>query len=165
MTILQITVLIGLAALVGRLRRGRQLALLAASGTAIFWLRAGEPLISLGFWLPVATLAMTVTAWALTSLPETRSWSQTWPALSVLSAVIVSVALGRHFGLQWTLALGAPRWEFILMILGAAAAFVLVCNAWHSESASARPCFCLGRGGGIHRAQDAGRLLPPPRVG
>jgi alginate O-acetyltransferase complex protein AlgI len=143
-TILQITVFIALAALVGRLRRGRQLALLAASGTAIFWLQPGEPVITLGFWLPVATLAVTVTAWALTSLPETRVWSQTWPAVAVLSLVVVSVAAGRLLRLQWTSMLGAPRLEFILMILAAAAAFVLVCNYWRSRSPALMLVFVLG---------------------
>jgi hypothetical protein len=107
-TILQITVLIGLAAIVGRLRRGRQLALLAASGTAIFWLQPAEPITNLGFWIPVATLGVTVTAWALTSLPAARAWSQTWPAMAVLSAVVVGVAAGRSLGLPWTSA-PAPR--------------------------------------------------------
>jgi alginate O-acetyltransferase complex protein AlgI len=143
-TILQITVLIGLAAIVGRLRRGRQLALLAASGTAIFWLQPAEPITNLGFWLPVTTLGVTVTAWALTSLPETRAWSQTWPAMAVLSAVVVIVAAGRSLGLPWTSALGAPRWELILTLLLAAAAFILTCNYWRSNSRLLVLVFALG---------------------
>ena len=56
MTILQISILAVVALVLGRLPKGRQLALLAVSTFVIFWLQPAEPFVSLVFWLPVATL-------------------------------------------------------------------------------------------------------------
>jgi len=78
-----------LAIIIGQLPRGRQLAMLAISTFAIFWLQPDEPFVTLLFWLPVATLAISLLCWALTSGPESRSWRQNWPAAALLAAIIV----------------------------------------------------------------------------
>ncbi|MFN2187117.1 MAG: hypothetical protein ACK2UU_24310, partial [Anaerolineae bacterium] len=132
MTILQILVLVGLAALVGRLRRGRQLVLLAVSASVIFWLQPAQSVTSLAYWLPLATLLVTIVAWAVTSSPETRSWSQTWAAVAVLAAVTLCVGAGRHLGIQWNAALEAPRLRYLLAVLPAAGFLVLGLHAWRS---------------------------------
>jgi D-alanyl-lipoteichoic acid acyltransferase DltB (MBOAT superfamily) len=92
-TLGQIAVLTGLAVLLGRLRGGRGLALLGVSAVILFWLQPAEPLRTLGFWLPVATLALTVVTWLLTHDPEKRGWIENWPAAAVLAAVVGGVAL------------------------------------------------------------------------
>jgi alginate O-acetyltransferase complex protein AlgI len=135
LTILQILILVGLAALVGRIRRGRQLVLLAVSASVIFWLQPAQSVKSLAYWLPLATLAVTVISWAVTSSPETRSWSQTWPALSVLAAVALCVGAGRHLGVQWSAALEAPRLRYLAAMLPAAALLVLGLHFWRSYKA------------------------------
>ena len=83
MTILQISIVAVIALVLGRLPKGRQSALLAVSAFVIFWLQPAEPFVSLVFWLPVATLTITVLAWALTSAPEARGWKQNWSAISI----------------------------------------------------------------------------------
>jgi D-alanyl-lipoteichoic acid acyltransferase DltB (MBOAT superfamily) len=87
-TLAQIAVLTGLAVLLGRLRGGRGLALLGVSAVILFWLQPVEPLRTLGFWVPVATLGLTVVTWLFTQDPERRRWSENWPAAAVLVAVV-----------------------------------------------------------------------------
>ena len=99
MTILQISILAVVALVLGRLPRGRQLALLTVSAFVVFWLQPTEPFVSLVFWLPVATLAITVLAWALTSAPEMRGWKQNWPAFAILVGVALLIDLNRYFKL------------------------------------------------------------------
>ncbi len=87
MTILQIAILAILAIVIGQLPKGRQLAMLAISAFAMFWLQPDQPLITLKYWFPVATLGIAVLSWALTSTPEVRSLSENWPAIAVLVAI------------------------------------------------------------------------------
>jgi len=91
-TLLQIAVLIGLAILLGRLRSGRGLAMLGVSAAILFWLQPMQPLRTLGFWLPITTLGLTVVTWLLTQDPEQRQWRENWPAAAVLAGVVGLVA-------------------------------------------------------------------------
>ena len=93
MTLAQIAVLIGLAVLLGRLRNGRGLALLGVSTAILFWLQPAEPLRTLGFWLPIATLGLTVVTWLLTHEAEKRRWSENWQAAAVMATVVGLAAL------------------------------------------------------------------------
>ena len=52
MTLVQIAILAVLAALLGRLHAGRQLALLAASSAVLFWLQPSEPIAVAWFLAP-----------------------------------------------------------------------------------------------------------------
>lgn len=100
MTILQIGILACVALIVGKLRRGRELTLLAVSAFVVYWLQPGQPFVSLVFWLPTGMLAMTVLSWALISTPENRSWKQNGPAFAVLIGVTLLVDLNRYFRLE-----------------------------------------------------------------
>lgn len=100
MTILQIGILACVALIVGKLRRGRELTLLAVSAFVVYWLQPVQPFVSLVFWLPTGMLAMTVLSWALISTPENRSWKQNGPAFAVLIGVTLLVDLNRYFRLE-----------------------------------------------------------------
>ncbi len=96
MSVAEILVLIGLAMLGGSFRRGRGLILLALSAAVVFWLQPGnEAIPSLAFWIPFATLAVTVLAWVLTAPPEARGWRENLPAGLVLGGVVLLVDLDR----------------------------------------------------------------------
>ena len=117
MTILQISILAVVALILGRLPKGRQLALLVVSTFVVFWLQAVEPFVSLLFWLPVATLTITVFAWALTSAPEARAWKQNWPAITILVGVVLLMDLNHYFNLTQVYVSTTPPFIITLVSL------------------------------------------------
>ncbi len=128
MSILQIAILAGTAIVIGRLPKGRQLAMLGISALAIFWLQPDEPLVTLKYWLPLATLAVTVLSWALTSTPEVSGFRQNWPAVAVLAAVSILADLNRYFGFAAVYTTDTPRVRLALAALAiiGAATFILL---------------------------------------
>ncbi len=128
MTILQIAILAVLAIVIGQLPKGRQLAMLAVSAFAVFWLQPAEPFISLQYWLPFATLAVVALSWALTSSPEVRGWMQNWPAVAVLGGVSILADLNRYFGLTSVYITGTPAFGLALLggVVIIAAVFLLL---------------------------------------
>ena len=109
MTIVQIAILALVAIVIGRLPKGRELALLAVSAFVIFWLQPVQPLVSLSFWIPVATLSVTILAWVLTSTPDARNWKQNWPAVTVLAGVSLLMDLNHYFKLDQVFISDTPR--------------------------------------------------------
>jgi D-alanyl-lipoteichoic acid acyltransferase DltB (MBOAT superfamily) len=92
MTVLQILALTGIAILLGFLRRGRSLVLVSVSALVIYWLQPSTQVFpSLSFWLPTLTLFITALTWIVTAPPEARGVRNNWPALAVLTGVIVFV--------------------------------------------------------------------------
>src|ERR1700690_1512192 len=130
MTVLQISILAAVALVLGRLPKGRQLALLAISAFVIFWLQPTEPFVSLVFWLPVATLAITVLAWALTSAPEMRGWKQNWLAIAILVGVVLLMDLNHYFKLTQVYISSTPQLTLTLIMLIAIAAVTLLLTLW-----------------------------------
>jgi len=129
-TILQVSILAVVALVLGRLPRGRQLALLVVSTFVVFWLQPIEPFVSLVFWLPVATLIITVLAWALTSTPEARGWKQNWPAATILVSVVLLMDLNRYFKLTKVYISTTPSFIFTLIVLIAIAVAALLLTLW-----------------------------------
>jgi len=130
MTILQISILVVVALILGRLSKGRQLALLAVSAFVVFWLQPTEPFVSLVFWLPVATLTITVLTWALTSAPETRGWKQNWSAVGILFGVALLMDLNRYFKLTQVYMSTTPSLTLTLIALIAIAVATLLLTRW-----------------------------------
>jgi len=129
-TILQISILASVALVLGRLPRGRQLALLVVSTFVVFWLQPDQPFVSLVFWLPVATLTITVLAWALTSTPEARGWKQNWRAVAILVGVVLLMELNRHFKLTQVYISTTPPFILTLVVLIAIAVATLLLTLW-----------------------------------
>ena len=130
MTILQIAILTAVAIVIGQLPKGRQLAMLSISALAVFWLQPDEPFITLKYWLPFATLGITVLSWGLTSTPEVRSLRENWPAIAVLVAVIVMADLNRYFGLVSLYTTGTPIFQFPLAALACIVAAIFLLMRW-----------------------------------
>ncbi|HUI88179.1 MAG TPA: MBOAT family O-acyltransferase [Anaerolineales bacterium] len=130
MTILQIAILAVIALILDRLPKGRQLALLAVSIFVVFWLQPAEPFVSLAFWLPVATLTITVLAWALTSAVEVRGWKQNWTALAILAGVVLLMDLNRYFKLTQVYMSSTPQWILTILVVAAIVAAALVLAQW-----------------------------------
>ncbi len=130
MTILQISILAAVALVLGRLPKGRQLALLAISEFVVFWLQPAEPFLSFVFWLPVATLTITVLAWALTSTPEMRTWKHNWPAITILVGIVLLMDLNRHFNLTQVYMSTTPPLTLTLIALIVISAAALLITQW-----------------------------------
>ncbi len=130
MTILQIAILAAAALILGRLPKGRGLSLLVVSAFVVFWLQPIQPFVSLIFWLPVATLIITVFTWAPTSEPEARSWEQNWPAIAILAGVILLMDLNRYFNLTQVYIATTPPLILTLVSLIVFAAAALWVTTW-----------------------------------
>lgn len=130
MTLTTVLVFIGLALCLGLLirSRGRLLLLLAVSALAVYALQPALPVRFLDFWLPTATLALTVLGWALTAPPEERTWGANWPGAAVLGGVVLLLGLTRLLGFDLP-AVGRPP-QFLPLLLAvtvvAALTFLLV---------------------------------------
>ncbi|HSL28150.1 MAG TPA: MBOAT family O-acyltransferase [Anaerolineales bacterium] len=128
MSILQLFIIVAAAYLIGQLKRGRSLALLGVSAFFIYWLQPPQEQVSLTFWLPTATLAITCLVWLLTSSPEVRGGRQNAPAVLVLAGVAVLINLNRYFQLDAIFITQTPRFQWLailivtLLVLGLAVA-------------------------------------------
>ncbi len=134
MSVLQIGILVLAATVIGQLRRGRQLAMLAVSVLVLFWLQPPEPFASLQFWLPLATLGIVVLSWILTSTPEVSRLGENWPALAVILGAIVMAELNRLLGWQFIFTMHPPAPFLVLLTLAGIAAFALVVSIWRNAN-------------------------------
>ena len=102
----------------GRLQGGRQLALLAASTVVLFWLQPAEPLRTLGFWLPVGTLALTVVCWLHHGRDRRHAtWSENWPAWPSLRGDRAGLGLIPGLALRLNPSLVVPAFRDMLPVL------------------------------------------------
>jgi D-alanyl-lipoteichoic acid acyltransferase DltB (MBOAT superfamily) len=123
----KLLVLLGCAYILGWIKPGRSLILLAASALAVFWLQPETSPANLAFWLPAATLALSALTWFLTAAPESRSWKQNAPAALVLLAVILLVDLDHYFDSAQIFTVFAPRpLTLAVVLLMLALVFVVI---------------------------------------
>ncbi len=85
---------------IGLLRREslRGWILMGACVIAIYWLQPSTPIRHLDFWLPTASLGLTVLVWTATlpALPEDRN--STYLAGALIAALILAIGLTRYSG-------------------------------------------------------------------
>ena len=129
MSIQEIAILILISLLLGWIiRRGqRENLLLVSSMVFIYWLQPGMTLRYLSFWLPTATLCLTMLSWAFTAQPEIRKQSKNmWTAVLVIIFVI-GVGLVRYLELGEVLRfLHPPRLSQLILFLIPAMGFFLI---------------------------------------
>ena len=113
MQIEQLIILAGVAIILSQLKKGRSLALLSVSAFVIYSLQPVQPLISLTYWLPTGTLAITALSWLLTSTPESRSWKENLPAIAVLLCVIVLMDMNRYLKIEQLFIIDTPRFQWV----------------------------------------------------
>src|SRR6266498_523660 len=117
MSILQLFIIAAVAFLVGQLKNGRSLILLAVSAFIIYWLQPTQKNITFTYWLPTATLMITMLTWLLTSTPQARSWKQNVPAVMVLSGVSLLLDLNRYFQWGQIFSTTTPPLQWIVILL------------------------------------------------
>jgi alginate O-acetyltransferase complex protein AlgI len=116
MSISQLFIIVAVAFLVGKMKKGRSLTLLGVSAFLIYWLQPVQENITLTFWLPTGTLVVTMLTWLLTSTPEVRGWQQNLPVALVLLGVIMLLDLNRYFQLERIYITATPRPQWIVML-------------------------------------------------
>lgn len=144
MTIVQVAVLVVLAFAAGRLPWGRQPIMLAISAAAVFWLQSGEPFPALNFWLPVATLVVTILSWALTATAEVRSWRMNWPAVLILFGVAIVFDLRRYLPFGQDVTEGLPALPVLVAALLAVVVSAYVLFRWQGAARFWRIAGILG---------------------
>ena len=126
----QLLVLLGCACILGQIKPGRKLILLAASALVVFWLQPTTSPKNLAFWLPIATLSITALVWFLTAAPEMRGWRQNAPAALVLLVVVLVADLDHLYHGAQIFTLFAPRPQMLVgALLALALIFLLVARA------------------------------------
>lgn len=134
MTLTYVLVFIFAAVLLGFLRagRGREVAFLSASVLAIYALQPALPVRGLDFYLPTATLFLTVLIWVLTTPRQARAWRANLWALALMAGVVVLLAFTRFLDLPLALTPSRPPplERTFLILVGAALLLFIV--AWRT---------------------------------
>src|SRR5450759_3079676 len=93
----------GLTLLAGEyVRRARGWLMLVVSVFAVYWLQSSTPVRNLDFWLPTASLGLTVIVWVMITVPGpskapgSLSMPDTYITLAAISAIVLLVALTRY---------------------------------------------------------------------
>ncbi len=95
-----LSLIVGLACAWDRARvramRARGWVMLAASVVAVYWLQSSSPIRSLDFWLPTASIGLTVIVWAAIYAPRRAEWRAALPAGAVIIGIVAFIALTRY---------------------------------------------------------------------
>lgn len=121
MTLADTLLLIGVAGFLSLIAQPdrRLYFLLGLSVLAVFAFQPALPVRGLDFWLPLATVAVTVTGWVLTAPRALRTWKSTWRTSLILGLIVLALALTRYLNLPslFTASLPPPI-EFVVLGLG-----------------------------------------------
>ena len=136
MTVFQLGIFALVAVIIGQLKKGRGPAMLAVSVFILYWLQPSQQFVSLMFWIPTATLALTVLIWYLTSPTESHTWSVNWPAAVIIAGVILLVDLNQYFGLEKIYMITTPRLWMVALVFLAYFIFLIFVRRWHAKPGS-----------------------------
>ncbi|MGE5377939.1 MAG: MBOAT family O-acyltransferase [Bacteroidota bacterium] len=121
MGITQIFILALIAILVGQLKKGRALALLAVSALAVYWLQPVQSQVNLTFWFPTFTLLVVVFSWWFIFSSREQTWRRNLPALLVLACVALVMGMNRYLHLEQVFITETPN----LLLVGLTVAMIL----------------------------------------
>lgn len=100
MNLLHILVFIPLALVIGAWsrREWRKAGMLISSLVALYWLQPASPIRNLDFWLPTASLSLTLMTWVVTQKQSNSNWvNARIPALIIL-LTFFAIGLTRYMG-------------------------------------------------------------------
>lgn len=95
MTIIQILIIVFFTLLFAILKRGRDWFLLIASLLTIFWLQPALPIRASDFWIPIATLIITIFTWLITT-DNTLNRKNIF-TLGIIAIIILLINSTRYF--------------------------------------------------------------------
>jgi alginate O-acetyltransferase complex protein AlgI len=114
-----IFVVVTLAASLVRRAPWRHWIMLVVSVLVLFWLQPASPIRNLDFWLPLATLTLTVLVWLFTRPPDIRSLaSGDWITLAVVALLVMGVGLLRYVDPVCCITASRPPqvWQIIMAL-------------------------------------------------
>ena len=119
MTIIQILIVAAAALFWGLVmrERGRKYFLLIASVLVIFWLQPALPLRGFDFWIPLATLIITVFSWFITSADESRREKKNWIVVAILAGTVLLLNLTRFLPFDSILTPSRPPQPLTLVLI------------------------------------------------
>ncbi len=123
MALTDVLLLIGLSlgvALLCRYERTRHLRnplLLIVSVVVIFWLQPALPIRGLDFWLPCATLALTILGWALTSSPGENDRRATIVTMLIVAGSVLLLSLTRFLAMNGTITASRPPQTLTVLLV------------------------------------------------
>ncbi len=139
MTIIQILIVAAAALFWGLVmrERGRKYFLLIASVLFIFWLQPALPLRGFDFWIPLATLTITVFSWFITAAEESRREKKNWIVVAILVGTVLLLNLTRFLPFDSILTPSRPPQSLTLMLILAFSSiiFLLVTRVTHFHAA------------------------------
>jgi alginate O-acetyltransferase complex protein AlgI len=124
MTINQILIIVLTAFLWGAVvrERGRSWFLLVASVIVIFWLQPALPIRGFDFWIPVATLVITIFSWYISADDEARRKRKNWGILALVAGIVLLLSLTRYVpAAQIFTASRPPQTETLLAVVAVSA--------------------------------------------
>ncbi|MBL8097682.1 MAG: MBOAT family protein [Anaerolineales bacterium] len=95
MTIIQILIIVIFTLLFAILKRGRDSFLLIASVLVMFWLQPALPIRGFDFWIPIATLIITIFTWLITT--DNKLNRKNIFTLVIIASIILLINLTRYF--------------------------------------------------------------------
>jgi alginate O-acetyltransferase complex protein AlgI len=113
-------------------RRGqRENLLLVSSIVFIYWLQPGMTLRYLDFWLPTATLFVTILSWVITAQPKVRKQGKNMRTAILIIFFVIGMGLVRNLDLGGFLGfLHPPRmWQIVLFTILVMGFFLIQLNA------------------------------------
>lgn len=118
MTLTHILVFGGLALLMRVLLRGvgRGWLLLCGSVLAMYWMQPAMPLREMDFWLPTATLTLTILAWVLTTPEAVRRERMQWMTAGGIGVLVLGVGLTRYLSSEGVITATRPPQTVIVLI-------------------------------------------------
>ena len=125
MSVLQLCILAAIAILLGQLKRGRSLALLAGSTIAIYLLQPVQSPTNLTFWFPTFTLLLTIFSWQVTMPSDDVGWRQNLPALLVMAGVVILMGANRYIHFEKVFITETPRLRWIALVVVLMISFAL----------------------------------------
>src|SRR5688572_20922380 len=97
MTIIQILIIVIFTLFFAIFKRGRDSFLLIASVLVMFWLQPALPIRGFDFWIPIATLSLTIFTWLITRDKESRSNRKNIFTLAIIVSIVLFINLTRYF--------------------------------------------------------------------
>lgn len=71
--------------------------ILGASIAAIFWMQPSTPIRNLDFWLPIASIFLTILVWAVTQNPDKKHNTSAYFTLFFILSIILIISITRYF--------------------------------------------------------------------